>query len=226
MLLETAAAAAAGAAAAGTAAAAVRMRYPPGEGPTGFDDREPGALPLLALALLLGAGLGALAGVSSRGYPQALAAAAFLGLLAVLSLVDLERGLLPDMLTLPGSAAAIALSPWLAGGLRESMTGGGVAFLVMMLLYLFPLGALGAGDVKLAALLGFGLGFPRALDALAVGVLLGGMGALVYLLWPAPATAGGSVLRRMWQRRHGAMPYGPYLAAGGTVVLLTGGLWG
>lgn len=225
MLLETAAAAA-GAAAASTAAAAVRMRYPAGEGPTGFDDREPGALALLPLALLLGAGLGALAGVSSQGYPQALASAAFLGLLAVLSLVDLERGLLPDMLTLPGSAAAIALSPCLAGGLRESLAGGGVAFLVMMLLYLFPLGALGAGDVKLAALLGFGLGFPRALDALAVGVFLGGVGALVYLLWPAAAPAGESGLRRIWQRRHGTMPYGPYLAAGGAVVLLTGGLWG
>jgi len=222
--METAAAAAAGAAAAGIAAAAARLKYPPGEGPTGFDDRAPGALPLPALAPLLGAGLGALAGVGSEGYPQALAAAAFLGLLAVLSLVDLERGLLPDLLTLPGSAAAIALSPYLAGGLRESVMGGGVAFLVMMVLYLFPLGALGAGDVKLAALLGFSLGFPRALDALVVGAFLGGVGALAYLLWPAPAAEGG-LLRRIWQRRHRAMPYGPYLAAGGAVVLLAGGLW-
>ena len=225
MPVDIAAGIAAGAAAAVTAAAAVRKKYPAGEGPTAFEDRPVGALPLLRLSLAMGVVLGALAGMRHDGWPEAAAAGAFLGLLAVLSLVDLERGLLPDLLTLPGSLLALLLSRYLAGGAQESLAGGATGFLLGMALYLLPFGSLGAGDVKLAALLGFGLGFPRVLDGLMVGALLGGIGALVYLLKPATATVEGGILRRMWQRRHMAMPYGPFLAAGGLLAVLTGGVW-
>ena len=214
-----------GAVVATAAAALVRRRYPAGAGPTGFEERPPGALPLwrigAPLAALLGAGLAPM----MEGVMEAAAVAAFAALLVVLALVDLERGLLPDILTLPGCVMALLLSPWLAGGFREALLGGAVAFVVALAIYLVPAGYLGAGDVKLGALLGFGLGFPRVLDGLLMGVFLGGVGALLYLLWPAQEAQAGGLLRRVWRRRKGAIPYGPFLAAGGVAALLGEGLW-
>lgn len=214
-----------GAAAAAAADVLVRWRYPPGAGPAGFEDRPPGALPLGRAAALLGALLGAGVAVPAEGAEGAAAAAAFAALLAVLALVDLERGLLPDMLTLPGCVAAVLLAPWLAGGWQAALLGGGVAFAVGLVIYLLPVGSLGAGDVKLCALLGFGLGYPRVLDGLLVGVALGGLGALAYLLWPLGSARAGGLLRRAWQRRKEAIPYGPFLVAGGVVALAGGALW-
>lgn len=216
--------AATGAAAGLTAAALVRRRYPAGSGPCGFEGRAAGSVPLPALAPAISAVLAGAAGLGADGGAQAAARGVALALLVVLSLVDLERGLLPDMLTLPGCLVAVALSPWLAGSYREALVGGGVAFAIGMALYLFPLGSLGAGDVKLCALLGCALGLPQALDALLVGVALGAVGALAYMARPAGDAIGAGVLRRMWQRRHDAIPYGPFLAAGGALVLATGGI--
>jgi leader peptidase (prepilin peptidase)/N-methyltransferase len=214
-----------GAAVAAGTALLVRRRYPAGAGPSGFDDRPPGALPLLPLGALLGGLLGAGLAMTAAGVMEAGAVAAFTALLVVLALMDVERGLLPDMVTLPGCIMALALSPWLAGGFREAIAGGAVGFLVTLVIYLLPVGYLGAGDVKLGALLGFGLGYPRALDGLLAGVVLGGVGALAYLLWPAQEARAGGWLRRIWQRRKGVMPYGPFLAAGGVLVLLGERLW-
>jgi leader peptidase (prepilin peptidase)/N-methyltransferase len=177
------------------------------------------------MAAPLGALLGGGLAPRAEGVMEAAAAAAFAALLVVLALVDLERGLLPDMLTLPGCMMALLLAPWLAGGFSEALLGGAIAFAVVLAIYLLPVGSLGAGDVKLGALLGFGLGYPRALDGLLVGVALGGVGALAYLLWPAPEAQAGGLLRRAWQRRKGAIPYGPFLAAGGVLALLGEGLW-
>jgi leader peptidase (prepilin peptidase)/N-methyltransferase len=163
--------------------------------------------------------------MTAAGVMEAGAVAAFTALLVVLALMDVERGLSPDMVTLPGCIMALALSPWLAGSFREAMAGGAVGFLVTLAIYLLPVGYLGAGDVKLGALLGFGLGYPRALDGLLAGVVLGGVGALAYLLWPAQEVQAGGWLRRIWRRRKGAIPYGPFLAAGGVLVLLGERLW-
>ena len=65
-------------------------------------------------------------------------------------------------------------------------------------------GALGAGDTKLALLIGAMAGMPGVFNALFFGVALGGLGALFYL----------TVLRR---GRKEFMPYGPYLAAGAII---------
>jgi len=218
--------AAAGAAAGLVAAALVRRRYPAGAGPCGFEGRAPGSLPVATAAPVAAALLGGLAGIAGGGGAvEAAARGMMLALLVTLSLMDLERGLLPDVLTLPGCALAVALAPWLAGGYREAVLGGGTAFAIALVLYLVPWGSLGAGDVKLCALLGCALGLPRVLDALLAGVTLGALGAVAYMAWPARDGGGVGVLRRMWRRRRDAIPYGPFLAAGGAIFLAAGGLW-
>lgn len=70
-------------------------------------------------------------------------------------------------------------------------------------------GGMGGGDVKLAILLGAIAGVPAVFGALFVAVL-GGAGAAAMLL----------VLRR--GAPGSAIPYGPFLAAGGVLALLSG----
>jgi prepilin signal peptidase PulO-like enzyme (type II secretory pathway) len=77
-------------------------------------------------------------------------------------------------------------------------------FLVVMLV---GRGALGAGDVKLAALIGVAVGFPEVLWALALGIVAGGVGALLIL-----------VTRRGGLKSY--MPYAPFLCLGAMLVLL------
>jgi leader peptidase (prepilin peptidase)/N-methyltransferase len=66
---------------------------------------------------------------------------------------------------------------------------------------------MGAGDVKLAALIGVVMGFPQVLWALTLGVLAGGLGAVVVL------ASGKGGLKSY-------IPYGPFLCLGAVLVLL------
>ena len=76
----------------------------------------------------------------------------------------------------------------------------------LLLPSLFRRGAIGMGDVKVAALLGAALGAPVAM-ALAVGSLAAWPVALVLVV------RGASV-------RGATIPFGPFLAFGGAVMLL------
>ncbi len=144
------------------------------------------------------------------------AAGIALGLILVTALVpivliDLERRLIPNLIT--GPAAAAALIAGLAldlDGVPEQLIAGGAAggfFLLAALAY--PRG-MGMGDVKLAALLGLCLGSavaPALLVALLSGVLVGGV-----VIARVGAAAG----------RKTAVPFGPFLALGGIVALFAG----
>jgi leader peptidase (prepilin peptidase)/N-methyltransferase len=68
---------------------------------------------------------------------------------------------------------------------------------------------MGAGDVKLAFLIGMLTGFPWVLQALVVGILLGGLAAALLLLF-----------RLRGPRQY--IPYAPYLVAGAMATLLYG----
>jgi Flp pilus assembly protein protease CpaA len=78
---------------------------------------------------------------------------------------------------------------------------------VFLLLALLQRGAMGAGDVKLAGLLGLMFGYPTALQTLLLGVIVGGVVAAALLL-----------TRRLG--RKALIPYAPFLSAGGILTLL------
>jgi leader peptidase (prepilin peptidase)/N-methyltransferase len=141
---------------------------------------------------------------------RAFVAAYFCAVLVVLSAIDAERRILPDVIVLPSFAlvlaAQIALDPgrtveWVAASLGASL------FLFLALLA-YPRG-MGFGDVKLALLLGAGLG-----AAVTVGMMIGMLAALVY----------SSVLfaRHGMKARKMAIPFGPFLAFGAIVALFVG----
>ncbi len=133
-----------------------------------------------------------------------------LPLLAVTG-TDLEARLIPNRLVLGGAAVGLGLGAAegrLIGAAAGALAGLGLFGLAYLVGNRLCPGGLGAGDVKLAGVIGLGLGFPAGLSALFLGVLLGGVGALVLL-------AAG--VRRLKD----PIPYGPFLCAGAAVTLLT-----
>jgi leader peptidase (prepilin peptidase)/N-methyltransferase len=90
--------------------------------------------------------------------------------------------------------------------LAEIVIAGLVILLIVFALSLFLRGGLGMGDVKLAGMLGFLLGW-KVLTALFIGAVAGGIAAAF-------------VLSRSAEGRRSTLAYGPYLALGGALTIL------
>jgi leader peptidase (prepilin peptidase)/N-methyltransferase len=139
-----------------------------------------------------------------------------LGLLLVtalvpITLIDLDRRIIPNVITGPAALAALVAiaaldTDFLLDAVIAAAAGGGF-FLVAAILY--PRG-MGMGDVKLAGMLGLYLGravAPAILIALIAGVLVGA----------AIIARKGAV-----EGRKTAVPFGPFLALGGVVAFFAG----
>jgi leader peptidase (prepilin peptidase)/N-methyltransferase len=163
--------------------------------------------PLTELAT---AGLFGLAYTVLGPTPELVAALILLAALVAITGIDLQRQLIPDVITLPGTVAGVLANlvtghvTWL-DSLIGIVTGGGV-FLVIILA---SAGGMGGGDMKLGAMLGAFLGWKVALVAFFIAVVVGGLLAIVLM---AAGIRG----------RKDPIPFGPFLAAGGVVGLLWG----
>lgn len=154
------------------------------------------------------AAVSAVAFVSSVAGSQAIIAAFMAAVLVVLAATDLERRIIPNRIVLPATAillvANIAVSPGRASVFVLASLVVGIAFLIPNLI---NASLMGMGDVKVMMLLGAGLGWA------AVGAI---MVAFVAIFPFALATLirGGAAARKT------ALPFGPFLAVGGLVVLI------
>jgi leader peptidase (prepilin peptidase) / N-methyltransferase len=142
---------------------------------------------------------------------HALVGVIFAPALVLLTVIDLDRRLIPDAIVLPAFAAVLVLQiafhpdhtlEWVLAAL-----GAALFFFIPMLIY--PAG-MGMGDVKLAALLGAALGRSVAV-AVGFAVLAGGAVALLVLARDGVGA------------RKNAIAFGPFLAVGGLVVFFLGG---
>jgi leader peptidase (prepilin peptidase) / N-methyltransferase len=183
--------------------------------PTGEDDPPAPSDPATSArawrvppaGLVLGAALAFAALLRIGATPAGLLAAGVLGVLAVLAFIDADVRLLPNRIVLPAIAGVLAWQlAFFPGRFAEVVLAAVGAAGFLLLPSLFRRGAMGMGDVKLAALLGAALGAPVAL-ALAVGSLAAWPVALVLVI------RGASVRGTM-------IPFGPFLAFGAAVVLL------
>ena len=150
----------------------------------------------------------ALAGLTTDGRQGV--ACLFAAVLVLLAVVDLEQRRLPNVVVLPALIAAVALSDRPIAAALVGLAAFAVFWALSALgSRLYGPGALGMGDVKLAALLGAALGWPLAAYAMMGGVLLAG-GFAAWLLLSGRAGRGA------------LLPYGAFLAAGGIVTLVVG----
>ena len=145
------------------------------------------------------------------GTGPVVAGCVFAFLLAVITLTDLERRIIPNRVVAAGAIVGIVLVALIdSGALPERLlaaAGGGGFLLVVALAY--PRG-MGMGDVKLAGMMGIYLG-SAVVPALLIGFASGS------ILGVALIVRHGSEGRRM------QVPFGPFLALGGLIGLLVGG---
>ena len=165
------------------------------------------ALPRLALALAAGGTMLALAlrlGASGRLVPALVLATFAIAAAAV----DLRRRIIPN--TVNGIGAACVLASSVAAQpdrTLEFLIAGVAAFALFLVLWAVRPSGLGLGDVKMAPMLGFGLG-----SAIVPGLFLASLAA-------ALAAVAILVLRGAAARR-AALPFGPFLALGAVAALL------
>jgi leader peptidase (prepilin peptidase)/N-methyltransferase len=137
-------------------------------------------------------------------------AAALLAALVAITAIDLRHQIIPDAITLPGIVAGVfanvatARVTWQDTALGIAL-GGGVFFAIIVV----SRGGMGAGDMKLGAMLGAFLGWKIALFGLMVAVVVGGASAVALM---ALGVRG----------RKDAIPFGPFLATGGVAALFWG----
>jgi len=148
--------------------------------------------------------------------PAALVAMPLATALLVLALVDLDHQILPNVITLPGTALGLVASGALPGppSLLEAAlaaAGGYLALAAVAKLYEKTRGVegLGQGDWKMAAMLGAFLGWQQLLLTVFLASLAGTAVGLVMI-----ALARGS--------GRTALPLGTFLGAAGIAVLLAG----
>lgn len=130
-------------------------------------------------------------------------------ILGIITLVDLAVRRIPNRLVLSLFLWAVVQSLWtgqpsLAGLVLGTLIGGGLFLLIAVA----GRGAMGMGDVKLAAALGAVLGYPAVLSGLFAGIIAGGLAALLLIL-----------TRRIGRKDY--MAYGPYLALGAILILMS-----
>lgn len=131
--------------------------------------------------------------------------------LVPISLIDFDRRVIPNKITLPAAIVALAVGLVLAPSRvpEQLIAGAAAAGFLLVFALAYPKG-MGIGDVKLAGVLGLFLGRSVAV-ALLVGVL-------------AAAIVGAAIMAQLGvkQGRKTAVPFGPFLALGGVVGLLAG----
>jgi leader peptidase (prepilin peptidase)/N-methyltransferase len=134
----------------------------------------------------------------------------FVAILAAITLTDLERRVIPNVILLAGAIAGVAV---LAATDPSSLPDRAIAAaaaggLLLVFALAYPRG-MGMGDVKLAAVMGLYLGASVA-PALLIAVLVGTVAGT------------GVMLAHGTGARKAGVPFGPFLALGGVIALLVG----
>jgi leader peptidase (prepilin peptidase) / N-methyltransferase len=164
--------------------------------------RNPFAVAVVAFAFAV------MAFVASASGAEAVVAGFMAAVLVMLAATDLERRIIPNRIVLPATVivliANIAISPGRAPVFILAVLTVGIAFLIPNLI---NASLMGMGDVKLMLLLGAGLGW-------------GAVGAIMVAFLAMFPFALATLIRGGVAARKTALPFGPFLALGGLVVLI------
>ena len=148
--------------------------------------------------------------------PQLAVALTLFSLLWLLSVIDLETYLLPNVLTYPGIVIGLACSYGLGGfeagqaALMGALAGYGVFWLVARMFLIFTgREGMGYGDFKLLAMLGAFMGWQALPFIILASSVVGTVVGLIFL-----------VLAKRGMRAE--IPFGPYLAMAGMIWFVWG----
>jgi leader peptidase (prepilin peptidase) / N-methyltransferase len=132
----------------------------------------------------------------------------FCAVLVALSAIDLEHRIVPNRIVLPAAALVLVARTLTEPSVQWVAAGLGASLFLFLAALAYPRG-MGMGDVKLALLLGFGVG-----RSVPVALMAGMLAALV----PSVVLFArhGSAARKM------GIPFAPFLAFGGILALFVG----
>jgi leader peptidase (prepilin peptidase)/N-methyltransferase len=140
---------------------------------------------------------------------------AFAAALVVITFIDLDHQIIPDVISLPGIVVGLAfslVSPLVTplDAILGVLAGGGVLLSVAWLYKTFRgQEGMGGGDIKLLAMIGAFLGWQSIFVTLFVGSVIGSIIGVVVMLYEGADTKL-------------AIPFGPFLAGGALVYLFWG----
>jgi leader peptidase (prepilin peptidase)/N-methyltransferase len=183
-------------------------------------------IPLRSLFVEMGTGI--LFGIIYWRYglsADAALTAFYSSVFVVIMVIDMEHQLILNRVIYPAAAAALiilAIDFFLPGPgffrhlvflpqpkILSGIIGGAAGFIFFLIPFLIHPRGMGAGDVKLAGLIGLVTGFPMVFGALFIGIISGGVVAIALLILKIKG-------------RKDALPYGAFLALGPIVILLWG----
>ena len=125
----------------------------------------------------------------------------------LLWLIDYRFQFIFDDSLVPLLVVGLAATPWLPFSIWQRLAAGAGAFVVLAALAILGRGALGGGDVKMMAALGLWLGVNGIITAASVGFIIGGVAAIVMLLFKVHG-------------RKDFFAFGPFLIIGAVVAWL------
>jgi leader peptidase (prepilin peptidase)/N-methyltransferase len=167
------------------------------------------------LVELLSGAFAAMAAAKFGVGPTGLVMFLFIAALLVITFIDLDHRIIPDVISLPGilvgfgaSFGLLAISP--LESLIGILSGGGSLFLVAWGYQLIARReGMGGGDIKLLAMIGAFIGWKGVLFTIFVSSLTGTLAGLALIL-----LKGGNMKL--------AVPFGPFLALGAVVYVFAG----
>lgn len=139
----------------------------------------------------------------------------FIATLLVITFIDIDHQIIPDVITLPGIpiffVASFALPEiTLVESILGILIGGGSLFLVAWLYHLLTRKeGMGGGDIKLLAMMGAIVGWKGVLFTIFVASAIGTLAGMLVII------KSGKTMKL-------AVPFGPFLAIGGIAYILIG----
>ena len=128
--------------------------------------------------------------------------------LVIITAIDIEHQIIPDVITLPGIALGLVVGTYTIGytdSLLGFFVGGGLFYLLAVL----SNGGMGGGDIKYISAAGAFLGWQKVLLVIFIGALLG-------------SVVGVFQIAVQKKSRKTLIPFGPFLAAGTLITLFYG----
>jgi len=135
--------------------------------------------------------------------------------LIIIAFIDLQKQIVPDVISLPGIVIGFILSffvPYISfvDSIIGIAVGGGIILVIGLAgSVIFKKEAMGGGDVKLAAMVGAFLGWRYIIISLFLGFFLGALTGIILIVTKI-------------KKREDTIPFGPFIVMGSLITLLWG----